>query len=166
MRNFLQLSVQLGDFRQPLQLSVRPGDLPSTFFNLECGRETYCELPSTFRAAGRPCFNFYQHSMLLEGFPSTSLNFPCSPKTFRQSLVGQETICQFPSNFRVAGRNSLNFLQHSIRPVDLLSTSDNCPCSKQIFHHLPTNSVNFQCSHETFRELLSTFDNSGKIDGG
>ena len=93
-----------------------------------------CQLPSTFRADGRPYYNFNQPSIRLgdlstsinflvrpADLPSTSVNFLCSQKTFCQLSVQLE---DFPSN-------SFNFICHR-RP-----------------------SVNFLCRWETFRQLSS-----------
>ena len=44
------------------QVSLRPGDLPSYSVNFLCGQETFHQVPSTCRAAGRHSVNFHQLS--------------------------------------------------------------------------------------------------------
>ena len=86
------------------QISVRPENLPSTFFNLPCGQEIVCHLPSRFRAAGRLSVNFRQLSAWMGDLPTTM------------------------STFCVTGRSSVNFLcaafvnfrQHFMWSGDLL----------------------------------------------
>ena len=90
------------------QHSLCPGELSSTsvnllfwqktFCELPCGRENFCQLPSTFCAAGRPSINF------------------------RQLVVCRETNRQLSSTLGVAGGPSNNLRQPSVWPEDCLST--------------------------------------------
>ena len=107
------------------QISVLPGDFPSTSVNSPCGFKTFCEL-----------------SVLPGDFLSTSVNYPCD----RESFV------QFPLNFCAVGRSSVNFREHSVPPVDLTTTSVNFQCYRATFHQLRSTyhaaqrpSVNFPC---------------------
>ena len=84
------------------QLSIRPGDLPSTFVNITCRHLTLSQLPM------RP-----------GDLKSTSANFLCGRETFLRHpsnfLLGQENFCKLQStfiNFRLVGRPSVNFLCH------------------------------------------------------
>ena len=58
------------------------GDIPSNFFvarrlfvNFLCGRDTFRQLPSTFRAATSPSFNFRKLSVQPGDLPSSLANF-------------------------------------------------------------------------------------------
>ena len=90
-------------------------DLPSTFFNFSCSKETFLQLPSSLGAAGR--------------HPSTSVNL----------LWIRESFCEHLSTFLAAWQPSINFCHHSVWPGGL-----------------PSTSINFGCSQETFRKLTST----------
>ena len=125
------------------QLSWQPGDLPSTSVNFPCSQETFHQLPSTFCVARRPFVSFL-----------------CDWETFRQYLGGRETFLQHLSNSREAGR-SVKFLQLSVEPGDLSSTSFTFTCGWETIcqpslwpEDFPSNSVNFPCGLETFRQLL------------
>ena len=123
--NFCQVSVQSGDlsstvnfecsqktFHQILsifratkipsfnfcKLLLRPIHIPSTSDNLQCRRESFCELLSTFLEAGR----------LL----STSIKLPFDLGTFHQ----------LPSTLLADGRPSVNFCQLSVRRGGIPST--------------------------------------------
>ena len=109
------------------------GDLPQTSIKFPCSRDTFRQIPSTFRAARRPSVNFRQVFVLLDDLPSTSVKFLFSQKIIREISVwpgdfssnssnfpcGRETSRQLPSNFSAAGRPSVNFRQLSLRPDDL-----------------------------------------------
>ena len=60
------------------QLSVRLEDLPSTFIDFLYGRETFWQLPQTFRATTRPTVNFLCGSIY-------SVKFSHGLETFRQA---------------------------------------------------------------------------------
>ena len=109
-RTFRQLFVRLRLFRQ---LSVRPQDLPSTFFastqppatsiNFPCVRWTFRELFYGSRA-------FHQISVSPRDLPSTSVNFLCVVSTFHE----------LPSTFCALAVPSINFCQLFVHPRDLL----------------------------------------------
>ena len=65
------------------QLSVRQVDLPSTFVNVPCVREKFCQLSMRL---GKPSANFCQPSVQPGDFLSTSVKFPCIHETFHQFL--------------------------------------------------------------------------------
>ena len=108
-------SVHLPCGRKSLhQLSVLPGEIPSTSSNFPSGIETFCELPSTFGTVGRPSFNFCLLSAWPGDLPLTFVQFPCCREIFRQlalTFCVGETFRQLPLNVRAAGRLSVNFLQ-------------------------------------------------------
>ena len=154
------------------QLSVRPGDLPSTF----CVARAFRELPSTFHATRGPYVNFRQLSIWSGDLPSTfhatgkcsiSVHFPCFRQNFHQLfllsvgpgdllstfmnfLCGRETFIKISSSFCAAGRTSVNI-----------------PCVQKTFcnfqqlyvllEDIVSTFVNFLCHRETFRQLSSTF---------
>ena len=98
--------------------------------------------------AKRPSINFRQHCVRPGVFPSTSINFLC----------GQESFCQLPSTFRVAGDLLSTFCAIG-RPISV-----KCFCGWTILHqlslrlaHLPSTSVNVPCGRENFRQPPSTF---------
>ena len=90
------------------QLSVHPGKVPSTHFNIPCGQEI-TQLPSNFCAARRPSIKICKISVRPGDLQSTSVNSSC----------GWETLDKFPSTlcvannclstFRAAGRSSIKF---------------------------------------------------------
>ena len=132
------------------QLSLWPEDLTSTSVILPCGRpfvnflysvQAFCQLPSTFCAAGRPSVNFLWLYVWPGELSTTSANFLCSHKTYRQLSLrqhifrqlsaqpgdlpsGQVNFCQLLSTFHVAGRSSIKFR--------------NFLCRQVIFHQLPS----------------------------
>ena len=146
---FCQHSVRPGDLPSKFQLFGQPEDLLSTSAIFQSCRQIFCHLHSpfhgpedflsTFNSAGRPSVNFCQVSVHPEDLLST----------FR--LVGRlsSTSVSFPCGMEI----SINFCQLSVRPGDLPLNSVNIFCSRGT----TINSVNFPCSQETFRKLLSTF---------
>ena len=159
------------------QLSMRPGDLPSTSVKLQCDQEIICELSANFHAAGRPSVNFRQH-FVWSGDSVKCHQLSVQPgdllSTYVNILCCQETFHQLPSTFCAAGRPSINFVifpcgwgpsvnfcQRSVQPGDLLSTYVNILCCQETFHQLPStfcaagrpsiNFVIFPCGWETFR---------------
>ena len=83
----------LGECEDDLrQLSVHQRDLPSASVNIPYDREAFCQLPSTFRAAGRTSINFCQLSIPTGDLLSLSVSFPCD----------RETFCQLPLIFCAA----------------------------------------------------------------
>ena len=167
-----QLSMQLRDHPStsvnfPCRL-VTLRLLPSTFradgrpaINIPCGRDTLRQLPSTFRAGRGPSVNFRQISMLPVDLRSNSVNFSCSQEAFHQYFVGPQ---DFPSNSInfLCRRKSVNFCQLSMPLSHLLSTSVKFSYTWENFCQLPStflqpvdlsNSVNFLCGRETFRQF-------------
>ena len=163
---------------------MRPEDLWSTSDNFLCGQETFSQLTSIFRVAGRPSVNYHQFPFCREPFHqlsstfnvvkkpsdnfrqlsmqpgdllSTSVNFLCSLETFLHVLF---TFC-------AAGRPSDNIHQLSVRPGDLPPTSIKFPCGRKTSVNfrllsvwpgdLPSIYVNLLCGREIFCQLLSTF---------
>ena len=130
------------------QLSVRLRYHPSSFsesagysINFLCVRRTFYKLPSTlvhsrelpltfletagpsvnFRQISRFHRNFCQHFLHLWDLPSTSVDFPCICRAYRNL---SSTCCEAagpPANFPFI---RLTFCQHSLHPQDL-STSFN-----------------------------------------
>ena len=101
--------------------------------HLAVHHETFCQLLSTFCAAGRPSVIFRQLSIWLEVLPSHSVNF-CA-----------------------AGRPSVNFHQLLGRTVHLPSISAKFTCRQRTLNHLPATFVKVSCGQETFLQLPSTF---------
>ena len=111
-----------------------------------------------------PSVNFCELTVLPGDLPSTSVNFPCCQKTFRQLSVNtgdlpltfvnlpcfQYIFLQFTSTFHVARRPSANFCELYMWPEEIPSTFCASGRSAQIF-------VYFPCGWETFRPLPSTF---------
>ena len=117
-----------------------------------------------------------QHSLYPGELSSTSVNFLCSRRNFRQLL----------STFCSTGRPSINFSQLSLHPEEL-SISINFPCGPQIICHLLSTfsaagrhsinfhqismlrgdlistSVKFPFIHENFCQLPSTFRETGDL---
>ena len=102
------------------QLSVLSGELPSTFVNFSCSRETFREL---LAPSGE----------LLSAFCATrgiSVNFYVAKRPSINILCGRDIFRQFPSTFRAAkrpsiifpcnGRPSVNFHQVFVWPGALL----------------------------------------------
>ena len=133
---------------------MRPEDLPWTFHSAKRPSVNFCqisvqpgELPSSFRKA--------------RGILLNSVYPPC----------GWETIRQLSSTFRAAGRLSINFCQHSVRPGHP-STSVNSPLGREtfcelpsIFHaaeHFSSTFINISYGRETFRRPSSTFHAAGR----
>ena len=159
------------------QLSLRPGELPSTFVNL--------------RSAGRLSFN-YRLLFVRQGYlPSTSINFLWCPKALNEHFVQPVDFCQLfsifcavrdlpctsvntvrpgdrPSNFvnyPYGGRPSFTFRQHFAWPGNHPLTSNHFPRGRETFHQLlspfraaGSPSVKFdQLSVGDFRQPLATF---------
>ena len=125
------------------QLSMQPGELPLTSVNFLCGRETFCQLLSTFHAARKPSVNFSRLSVRPGDLLSSSVKFSRSLKTFRQ----------LPSTLVAAGR-PVNFCQiiHATRRTTIyLHKFPYCPGD------LLSNSVKFLHGREIFRQLPSKF---------
>ena len=145
--NVYQLCVRPEEFQSTFREAE---DLPSNSVHFPCSQKTFHRLLSTFGVAGRPFFNFRQHSLRPGDLMSTSMNF-CA-----------------------AEGPSINFCQHSVLPGDLSSTSVNIPFHWETFSKLlstfvqlgdlPTTSFNFlpagriyinsPCGQETFSLLL------------
>ena len=113
--NFHQLPSTFRPSRRPsvnfCEITVRQGNLLSTFVNFPCGREAFRQfsvnflsgrenfrhLPPRFRLSGRTSIIFCQLSMWPGDLPSTyinfravkipSVNFLCGQETFRQLSV-------------------------------------------------------------------------------
>ena len=124
--------------------------------------------------------NFRQLSGRLEYLSSTSINFPCVQKTFRQLFVSlstsvnflfsREAIRKLASAFRGAetssaslhqfsvppGEPSVNLRQYSMRPGDLPSTSANFPYGQETFRQLSAFPVDLRELSVRLRELLLT----------
>ena len=98
----------------------------SPFINFTCGGMTLCLIPSTFRAAGRPCIIFCQLSVQLRDLASIFINI----------LSDWKTVCQL-----------------SVWPGDLPSVSDNFPCIRETFHQLPSTFCAAWRHSANFREL-------------
>ena len=116
LRQFLSTFCVTGIFSVNfLQLSVLPEYFLTTSMLFPCCQKTFCQenfgqLPSTFRAAGRPSVNFVnfpcgretflhlcQHSVSTGEIPTTSVNVLCDQKAF----------LLLPSPFRVTRRPSV-----------------------------------------------------------
>lgn len=111
------------------------------FFHLFFDRETFHQLPSIFRVAGRPSVNF----RAVRRPSKTSVYILCIWETFRQFLA----------TFHNTGRPFGYLHQLSVLPeayCQLLST----------FHADHRPSVNFLCSRVTFRQLPSTIHAAGR----
>ena len=152
-----------------------PGDLPSTSVNcfaagrpsvnFPCGQDTFHQLPSAFRGAGRSSVNFRQLSVQAKDLPLTSVDFLCNSGTFRQLL----------STSHEARRTSVNFCNLSVWPRELPSTSINFLCVRRLpvnFRQLSmrqrdslfvwsenhaATSISNLCGHRTLPQLPSTF---------
>ena len=118
-----QLSVQPGELPSTF---VRPGDLPSSFVNSPCIQETFRELPLTFHAKVGPFVNFHQISVCLRDLLSTFHAGGRPSINLCQFPFRQETFRQLPPFFRAAWRPSVS-------------------------------SITFLCGRETFHQLSSTF---------
>ena len=121
--NFLSLKLSVNF----LQLSVRPG-----------------ELPTNFHAAGKRSDNFQQFSVQSGDLLSNTVNFMCHRVScqflstlsmawrlfinFPELLCSWETFRHLPITFCAVGRLSVNFSQHFVRPGDRPSTSINLLC--------------------------------------
>ena len=120
---------------------MRPGNLPfSPSINSAFGWETVRCLPSTFCATGRPSFKFLLLRGTFRQLPST---FRVGRKHFVHFLQLSLLLGEVLSTFRAARRPSVNFCNHFVQRGDLSTL------------------VNFLCSLETFRPLLSAFHAAG-----
>lgn len=130
-------------------------DLPSPYVNISCDRRTFTQLPSTLCAAAGLSMNFRQHSvLLLLELPSLFVNISCGRRMIRclsrlpvylPSTSVNIPCCQEPSvSFCHLSVQSGNFHQHSVRPLDILSTSVTCPCSWGTSNQLSTWRRNFR----------------------
>ena len=126
----------------------------SSSVNIPCGRGTYCQLPSTFRAAAKPSVNFpCIHILCISGtFSQLSvrpwyLNFSYGSGNFHQTTVRSRDL---PSTFFVSAQPSVNFRHLSIFCWTFCKLTSNFRASEG-------SSVNFLCIHGTFCKLLSTF---------
>ena len=137
--------------------------------NFPCVRETFRELPSTFRTDQRTSVCFRECSLRPGDLTSTCVNILWSWKTFRQ----------LPAIFRVVRKWSVNFRLHFVRPIHHQSTfhsargpsvkflcgrgpSINFRQLSVMLGDLPSTSVIFTCGRCTFHELLSTFHAAGR----
>ena len=82
------------------QLSVQPGDLPSTFLatgrlfvNFLCGLKTFRQLSVV---VGSPSINFSQLSVQPGDLLSTSVNFQCGQDNYCQLPLSPSTSINFP----------------------------------------------------------------------
>ena len=105
-------------------------------FNFPCVQGSFCQIASTLGVFLRPYVNFSQLSVHPWDLPSTSVYFPCVPRTIRQLSVHQQ---------------------------DLLSTSAHFPCGCGSFCQIPStfcscggHSVIIQCVRGTFHPIPST----------
>ena len=131
--------------------------------------ETFCQLPSTFWAAGRPSINipasretFRQLSSTLHAavdLPLTSVNLLCGQEIFHQLLLTFLTACRPTVNFRLI----------SVQPLHLPSTSVNFPCGQRTVRELfvrlggvPSTFFNFSRDRETFHQPSSAVHALGR----
>ena len=112
---------------------VRPPDLHSTSINFMCGRWTFHELPSTFRAASAgTSVTFRQHfmwpqddSLPFQAAGVPSINFrqhSVLPGTFCQLLSPFCAVRELPSTFCAATGHFVNFCHLSVQLGDFQST--------------------------------------------
>ena len=136
-----------------------PGDLSLTSFNSLCIPETFCQHPSTFRAAVGPSVNICLLPIQPGDLLSTYVNFPCSRAAFYQYPSTILVARRYSVTFHAPVRTSINFREYSMRPGDFLSTSVNFTSSRETCHYFPSTfhalgdfpstSVNFPCGRET-----------------
>ena len=116
------------------EVSLRRGDFPVNSINFPCGREIFCQLPSTFRAAGNSSVIFRELcvrpvdaasiSVLPVDLPSTSINFRVAgifSTNFRQLSERRENLCQLLSILCAPGGFS-SATSTSVWPEDYQST--------------------------------------------
>ena len=152
--NFRQHSMQLAEYVYFHQLSVSPVDLLSTSVKFMRRRGTFCQLPSTFRAASKPSIYFRRHLCIHWHYPqlfghtrellSTSINFCASIGTTIKFTVIRADFLQLRSTFCACVGPSVNFSQHSVCPLKLSST----------FSASAGVSVNF-CEHSVCLQKLT-----------
>ena len=137
---FVSFSCSLVTIRQISSTFVRPSDLPSTFsnfcaarrhsvnilcallstsVNIPCSRVIFRQFRSIFLADGRPSVNFCQLSVWPEDLLLTFLMAGTPSVTSDKLPFILESFCQLLSNFRAAGRLSVNLCQPWVRPGDL-----------------------------------------------
>ena len=106
------------------EVSLQRGDFPQNSINFPCGREIFCQLPSTFRVAGNSsvifrelCFrtvDVVSISVLPADLPSAFINFRVAGRfstKFRQLFVRRENLHQLLSNLHEPGDflSNINF---------------------------------------------------------
>ena len=109
-----------------------------------CDWETFNQLLSTFRVAGRYSVNFRKLSMWPESLLTIFVRLGDLLSTFRETgrpsvnfSFGWETFRQIASNFRVAGRPNVSFRQ-------FLECQGDFPAIPSSFHATGSLSVNFR----------------------
>ena len=140
MRQLPSAFVQLGDFCQLLLLTVRQGNLVSTFVNYLCSRVTFCQVSSAWK--------------LTEGLPAVWNVDGSRLEVFRPCRKLME----------------IDFCQISVPPRKHPSTSVNCLFHRENFSPLMSSfcaarrpSVNFPCDWDAFRQFTSTFRATGML---
>ena len=146
---------------------MHPWDFPSTSVNSQCGRGTFRQLPSNFRAPARSFVYFCQIALR-----QASVNFLYYCASMHSVSLCQLYACpqDHLSIFRVSEGHSVNFHQFSMRPRVYLSnfvSAEHFVIFSKLSvhpHYLPSNfratagpSVNFLCVCTTFRQLPSSF---------
>ena len=118
----------------------------SNFVKFLGDRETFCQLPSTFRVARGPSVSFCPLSVKPSEFLSTFVNFKCSQDMFRQLSPA----------FFATTKPSINFRKLFVLLGDLPSNS----VQQGTFSQLP---VNFPSSSVGFRVTCILFVNFCKL---